>query len=339
VLSTVGGVAITTGYQNINFSNTEAVNVIDVLDSTPVLARVAMGDLFVRGTTGDDIIQFGATITPNVASTRVNAGIYNLAVSNKTVVFGRDGADTIQQSSLAKTAEFYGGPGDDYLSGAAVADYLVGGLGVDRLLGNNGANELWGDDLGDASLATGGNDIISGGTGADRIYGGGGNDSITVGAGNDYVFGGTGNDTIDGGADDDRLYGGDGDDVISGNTGDDLLAGNGGNDRLYGQAGKDVLIGGLGADYMTGDDNSDLLFDGIVTATDANNNLGSDASLLVNDANDLAMAQLLADWKAGNFAHLASHPHDADSDTLTGGLGGDTSSKGANDTSDAETAF
>lgn len=46
------------------------------------------------------------------------------------------------------------------------------------------------------NLFLGGNDRITGSTGADHLYGFGGNDRITGGAGNDTMSGGAGNDTF-----------------------------------------------------------------------------------------------------------------------------------------------
>ena len=57
VLGTLGGVAQTTGYQNLSYTGIEVINVID----NSLLTRVLMGDIFVRGTENADTIQFGAT--------------------------------------------------------------------------------------------------------------------------------------------------------------------------------------------------------------------------------------------------------------------------------------
>ena len=335
ILSTSGGTAQNTGYQNVSFSDIDAINVTD----NGLLTRTVMGDLFVRGTDTADTIQFGATGSQTVASLNINVNSYNLAIglASKTIVYGRGGDDTVQQGSLNRAAEFYGGDGADYLSGANQNDLLVGNAGNDRLLGKEGANELWGDNVGEQNLNAGGDDNISAGGGIDVIYGGGGNDSITAGAAADYVFGGFGNDTIDGGAGDDRLYGGMGDDTITGGTGSDLLAGNAGNDRLYGGANNDVIIGGDGADYITGDADNDLMYDGWVSSTSISDPNDGSASTRLGDAFDLAMQSLLTDWSADSI--LNSGPfsvHDSAIDSLSGGLGTDTASKGPGDTGDWE---
>ncbi len=339
VLGTVGGTAQATGYKNVGFSGISAINVTD----GGLFTHVQMGDLFVRGTESADTVQFGATFNPLQATLNLNTSSFTLALgpaaTAKTVVYGRGGDDTIQQGSLDRAAEFYGGEGNDYLSGANRNDLLVGGWGNDRLLGKEGNNELWGDNIGeqDIDLPVGktGDDNISAGGGADIIYGGAGADSVTAGGGIDYVYGGYGDDTVDGGDGNDRLYGGPGADTITGGNGNDLIAGSAGNDRLYGGAGNDVILGGDGADYMTGDANDDLLFDGGATVTSPS---GSDASTLFNDSNDQAMLALLNDWNDVNPGIQLSivSNHDAFADTLSGGLGNDTASKSTGDTGDWE---
>src|SRR5262249_33037740 len=205
IVRTVSGIAQTTGYKTLNFSDIEAINLVD----GGLLTRVQMGDLYIRGTQNADLIQFGATGLPNVSSTRINNTVQNLLVTTKAIVYARGGNDVVTLGTLPVRAEFYGEAGDDYLAGYKFDDLLVGGDGNDRLLGGEGNNELWGDNLGEQNLAVGGNDVISAGSGNDKIYGGGGGDNIVAGGGNDYAYGGAGDDTIDGGDGDDRLYGGD----------------------------------------------------------------------------------------------------------------------------------
>jgi hypothetical protein len=331
IVSTVSGLVKTTGYQNLNFSDIEAINVSD----NGLLTRVQMGDLYVRGTENADTIQFSATVNPNLATTRVNSSIFQYAVTTKTIVYGRGGNDILQQGNLNKPAEFYGEAGDDYLAGYKFNDLLVGGDGNDRLLAGEGDNEVWGDNLGGQDDPAGGNDVLSAGSGNDKFYGGGGNDQVTASGGNDYASGGAGDDTLDGGDGDDRLYGGAGSDTLSGGNGNDLLAGNDGDDRLYGQAGNDVLIGGQGADMLVGDDGNDLLFDGQITASSP---AGTDASTIFNDAHDAAMKLLLADWSTDSLLDLlvVTSLHDSSLDSLGGTAGLDTAAPGDGDVGDWE---
>lgn len=73
------------------------------------------------------------------------------------------------------------------------------------------------------SIATSGDDILTGSKGADTIDGGAGADIINSGAGDDV---------IDGGAGDDKLNAGAGDDVLEGGIGNDVLNGGGGSDKF-----------------------------------------------------------------------------------------------------------
>ena len=95
-----------------------------------------------------------------------------------------------------------GTPGPDYFT-----NVFYGGGGNDQMSGNGGADEIYGQT---------GDDVIDGGAGGDTLDGGTGADTIT---------GGTGDDTMDGGADRDlfAIDDGDGTDAITGGeAGDDL---------------------------------------------------------------------------------------------------------------------
>jgi Ca2+-binding RTX toxin-like protein len=82
------------------------------------------------------------------------------------------------------------------------------------------------------------------------LFGGGGNDVLTGGSGADLLFGQSGNDTLNGKGGDDLLFGGDGNDTLTGGTG---------NDQMFGQAGNDRMIWnpGDGSDLMEGGDGID----------------------------------------------------------------------------------
>jgi Ca2+-binding RTX toxin-like protein len=163
------------------------------------------------------------------------------------------------------------------------------------------------------------------------MYGGPGGDSMTVGVGNDYAYGGFCNDSIALGLGDDRGYGGVGNDTITGSAGNDLINGGEGNDILNGEAGLDVLIGGGGNDGMNGGDGNDLLFDGRITYNGV-----SDNSQTIGDANDVAMAQLLADWAVlvpGTLSGTFTNDRNG-ADQVRGQLGADSFSADAADIKD-----
>ena len=85
---------------------------------------------------------------------------------------------------------------------------------VADFVGGNDTIDGSGLSVGAQVYAAGGNDTVTGGSGADFLWGGAGNDTIIGNAGNDVLVGETGADTLTGGAGIDALYGN------SGNGGD-----------------------------------------------------------------------------------------------------------------------
>jgi len=73
-----------------------------------------------------------------------------------------------------KTVYFFGGDGDDVVSGEMSDRRIVaeGGSGNDSIVGGTPADSLWGNE---------GNDTLNGGGGTDFIYGGAGNDELDAG--------------------------------------------------------------------------------------------------------------------------------------------------------------
>jgi autotransporter-associated beta strand protein len=321
--------------QPLTWTQIEDINLVD----QALLTNVQMGDLFARATPNADLVQITrnpTTANPNQIRLRITGSIGNYSASNKTIIYGGAGNDTLTQSNLTIPAEFYGEAGDDYLSGAMNNDWLVGGADNDRINGSGGDNILWGDnaptsgDQNPQDSATGGNDQLSGLGGSDVFYGSGGNDLVSGGGGNDYASGGAGNDTLDGNDGDDRLYGGAGNDLISGHAGSDLLSGGDNDDRLYGASGSDVLLGGDGADQIDGGDGNDLLVSGMVAGetssrTSVGNTTTFNPATYTNGLdNDAALLTLLAQWVATNdSSSIGAITHDLDNDDLMGGTGDD----------------
>lgn len=145
-------------------------------------------------------------------------------------------------SGTALNEFFYGGYGDDTLSGAGGLDYLFGGFGKDSLSGNSG------DDL---LVGNAGDDHLYGGSGDDELDGGDGDDTLSGSEGNDYAYAGTGNDVLSGGEGNDRLLGETGDDRVNGGNGDDILVGGKGADFLIGGAGADIFVFAAGDSSAT----------------------------------------------------------------------------------------
>lgn len=136
---------------------------------------------------------------------------------------------------------------NDNINGTAARDDFFGGLGDDVISGQGDIDRLFGEGGNDWLDGGDGRDALYGGAGSDSAYGGNADDLVTLGAGLDRGEGGAGTDTLYGGGDADTLFG-DAEttswnliyhDVLDGGAGDDILAGGGGNDTLTGGAGAD----------------------------------------------------------------------------------------------------
>ncbi len=270
------------------------------------------GNLVIAGTDNADriILSFGAGV-----QVRINgAPKGNFNVSNKVIVYGNGGNDTITVSgSVRQDMEFYGGEGNDYLAGGNGNDLLDGGDGSDRLLGGGGIDTLMGGE---------GNDRLQGGVGNDLLFGDAGNDTMYGDANNDMLDGGDGKDVMYGGVGNDLLRGGEGIDTINGDAGDDILVGGEGSDKLYGRDGRDLLLGGTEFDLLLGGNGNDLLV--------------GDQTIYDDSDDDLYM--ILADWISQGsgfdyeFYFNQSTVEPLTSDSLTGEGGNDLFMASKNDT-------
>jgi Ca2+-binding RTX toxin-like protein len=339
---TVHVVSTPTVMAPVNWVEIEDINLVEadingVEDG--ILTNVEMGDLYVRTTDANDLVQFArspAAGLPHQVRLRLNNSLLYYSASHKTIVYARGGIDQVTQSNVTISAEFYGEVGADVLSGGTGNDWLVGGEGNDRLNAGEGQNVLWGDDaptLGvpvPQELNVGGDDQLGAGAGNDIFYGGGGNDIVSAGSGNDYAHGGYGNDRLDGMQGDDRLYGGEGNDTLTGYYGNDLLVGGNGNDTMTGLLGNDVLIGGEGNDMLNGGDGNDLLIGGSVANEHSTWSSVSQATVFPPATysratdNDNALLALLVEWSAMETRmNLIGVSHDGDDDDLVGERGND----------------
>ena len=267
-------------------SQTENSTSYDVLERRRVLAAIFLntttGDLFISGGSGDNVGALVSTGSDQVEASVTGADSQTFDVNeisrvtfignagddtftNDTDIvssfFGGDGNDTLTGGS--NDDNINGGAGDDIIRGRDGADQLIGSLGDDNIYGGQGNDSIFGSadentiygDEGD-DIIFGGNDvdIIFGGDGIDEIYGLDGDDFLDAGDGGvagtpgisqaDLILGLGGNDTITGGNGLNVLWGGDGDDIITG--------GNSAENRLHGQAGNDTLTGGDGFDFIRG---------------------------------------------------------------------------------------
>ncbi|QDU31658.1 Hemolysin, chromosomal [Anatilimnocola aggregata] len=351
---------------NVLSANTAPFSWVSIEDLNLVdngkLTGVQIGDVFGRGTTGNDLMQISANATaalPHQVRVRIGGAIMNYNVPGKAVLYGGNGVDTMSQTTAKIPAVFYGEAGNDSLAGGSNNDWLVGGDGNDQITGGEGQNVIWGDNAptnpGDPTPQdfqgpNDGNDSISSGNGADVIYAGGGHDVVNSGGGNDYIHAGAGNDSVDAGAGDDRVYGYSGNDTLQGNSGNDLLSGGDGNDWLLGHSGNNVLIGGTGSDTLSGGDGNDLLITGGLggeensTWTSAPNTMTYAANTYSDPMdNDAALLALLTAWQLNSNAAapppevLALLPiiaPDGSDDDAWGGNGSDLFSWDAADMAD-----
>jgi Ca2+-binding RTX toxin-like protein len=165
------------------------------------------------------------TITINNANGSFSAGNFNLAfweAVDRLVINGGTGADSI--TGFDTNDSIFGGEGNDTINGGAGFDTIDGGNGIDTndLSAPQGVNIQF--DLvtgvvtrpGGSATPTAVNfeNAIMGG-GNDSVTGTSGANSIAGGAGADVLQGASGNDTLDGGTGADALNGGGGKDVAS----------------------------------------------------------------------------------------------------------------------------
>ena len=204
---------------------------------------------------------------------------------------------------------------------ANTARMRVFGLGGDDVIGLSETNGA----LPAAGLSgNGGNDTLTGGSGADQLAGQAGNDTLLGKGGFDLLFGGSENDTITGGDADDQAFGQSGNDRMIWNPGDDT-------DLNEGASGTDTVevIGGGGAEQFTATANGTRVrFDRINPAPFAID-IGTSENLVLNanggddsfsaTGNLAALIKLTVDGGTGNDTLLGSNGIDI----LLGGDGHD----------------
>jgi Ca2+-binding RTX toxin-like protein len=237
----------------------------------------------VKGTNGDDTIEYGDGVT-----------------TSADILFGYEGDDTLS-----------GDYGDDILKGGGGADELRGGAGSDWADYSDSAEGIHlslkdnfayrgtaeGDTFDSIENVTGSSydDIITGDKHVNRLHGGAGDDFLTGGFGGDQLDGGAGFDfagywsstegvtvnlyngytaggeakgdtfvSIEGLAGTgfkDHLSGNDVDNTLIGYGGNDTLKGYGGDDELEGGTGADLMFGGMGDDTYEVDQSGDLVYE------------------------------------------------------------------------------
>ena len=190
----------------------------------------------------------------------------------------------------------------------------------------------------------GGDNSLTGGTGADSLRGGAGADTLAGGAGNDTILGGLGNDVITGGAGNDSLLGEEGDDVFIVTTGSaaDSIFGGTGNDTIRfdgATVGANVVFSGTGNGTQNLVGVAGVAFTGIegIEGTEFNDTLngalsagsvtlsgrGGADTIAGGSAADALFGGTGADTIAGNAGNDLIDG-DADNDQLFGGTGDNT---------------
>ena len=251
-------------------------------------------------------IRLGTSVAPlfSDAADTVDFNAFQADLYDSVIYKSLGGDDTIVLPATALAAAtagynfaipFYGGDGNDTISGGGLNDVIYGDLGNDLLRAGAGANHLYGGD-GNDTLVAGGTDKLYGGNGIDwadfsqvggpvsinietktatnallsaieNAIGSAFDDTITGssianalagGDGADALFGGGGNDTLSGDAGNDSLFGGSGNDQLVGGSGNNLLDGGSGNDNLAGGNQDDILDGGAGTDTLAGGGGDDV---------------------------------------------------------------------------------
>ena len=235
---------------------------------------------------------------------------------------GGSGDDTIADNSATFTARtFWGGPGNDTITGGPSGDNIFGESGNDTLHGGTQGDYLYGGDgddqvFGDAGLDTLWEDqdvngpTVQGPNGADDLFGGADADTVSYNVRNtalvvtaDDNIANDGADTNPGGpAEEGDNVHDDVESIIGASYGPNRLTGNALANGLSGGAFVDTINGLAGADNLVGDPGNDVISGGPDNDTE---NGGDGNDQLAGDAGD--------DTINGSF----------DNDTLDGGIGND----------------
>ncbi|MBV1863161.1 MAG: M10 family metallopeptidase C-terminal domain-containing protein [Rhodobacteraceae bacterium] len=247
-------VDMTTGLTNyggelfLGFENLISGNGNDTLTGTSGINSIVGGggNDTISGGGGEDSLDGGAGIDTAdysywggvggvfdlTAGTALFSGFYTEAMVNFENLIGSGGGDSISGTSGVNILN--GGAGNDTISGGGGEDSLDGGAGIDT------ADYRYWTGVGGVFDLTAGTALFAGFyteamINFENLFGSGGNDSITGTSGANTLSGGAGNDTIQGGA------------------GVDVMNGNGGNDTFiidYGWTGGagESMNGGTGSD-------------------------------------------------------------------------------------------
>ncbi|MDF1734312.1 MAG: tandem-95 repeat protein [Minwuia sp.] len=273
-------------------------------------------------TNGDDTVDLN-----NVVAADADDGNVSNAGDGRDIVTLADNATEAAEAGFIVGQTFFGGAGDDNITGGDLDDVIDGGADNDLILSGAGNDTIFSGDGNNFVRGETGDDSIIGGSSRDSFFGDEGNDTISGGGSRDTLRGGDGNDSLLGEAGEDGLFGGNGDDTLLGGDGFDELFGDAGADVLNGGTRDDTLSGGDGADTLTGGTGADQIDGGSGTdvvdfSTEAGPidlNLTAGISIAVDGAVDTLSNVEIVIGTAGNDSLTGT----ANSETLFGGDGND----------------
>jgi len=256
-------------------------------------------------TDGDD------TVDLNDFAGVADDGNVSDAGDGRDIVTLPDNATEAAEAGFVVGQTFFGGTGEDNITGGGLDDVIDGGDDNDIILSGAGNDTIFSGDGNNFVRGETGDDSIIGGSSRDSFFGDEGNDTIIGGGGRDTLRGGDDNDSLSGDAKADDLFGGNGDDTLLGGDGFDELFGEAGNDLLRGGTvgfadGDDTLVGGSGDDTLIGGNGDDVFIfstgDGADQVSDFTAGAGTEDVLdFSSDASITGTADLtFSDDGAGN---------------------------------------
>jgi Ca2+-binding RTX toxin-like protein len=329
-------------FENDTLLGSANADTLDGFDASDTVVGGAGDDLLIGGN-GDDLLEgglggdtmFGGAGIDTVSWANAASGVtYSPFVPQAGEAVGDfvDGVEIyvgsghndhiVGQGFVAET--FYGGSGNDFLSGNgeggvpgdggqdSAGDTLYGGAGIDGTAYSAGSaavtiNLLSGEGSGGNAqndryfsiehvVGSFENDLLIGSINSDTLDGFDGDDVVIGGAGDDWLIGGTGNDTLLGtGSGNDTVDGGAGNDFINDTIGLDTIFGGTGNDTVQYHSGSYQLAGGSGLDTLLGTAGADTIDLGVSRfsasggggAGTTNTNAGSFEVIDLGEGNDL----------------------------------------------------
>jgi len=263
---------LTGGAGNDVLSGSDGVNSLSGAAGNDVLDGGLGGDTLDGGADVDTVTYAtrtnGVSVTPYAGADDGEAGEADNVKQNVEKVIGGTGDDTMTALGVPDFF-FFGGPGNDELTGSSGNDSLDGGSGDDTLSGGQG------------------DDLLAPGTGADTVAGNantavgdtisyaGRSDALTIDLGAAGPTNGGAQDGAAGARDTiasaENIVGGDGDDTLTGDDGVNVITGGLGKDTVTAKGGDDsVQIRDDIADTSNCGDGNDTVVSDQIDVVDAN---------------------------------------------------------------------